>query len=677
MTTRPFTVGIIQDAASSDAAANVDGAVARVREAAARGAQIICLKELFNAPYFCKSQKCERFDLAEPIPGPTTDAMQELAKELEVVLIVPIFERQARGVYRNSAAVIDADGSLLGVYRKMHIPRRSALQREVLLHAGRRGARRSHRRIGEVAKQASGFRVWNTRYANIGVLICWDQWYPEAARITACSAPTSCSIRRPSAGTRRRRRSSARRRWTRGARSSARTRSPTASSSRRRTASATRTSRAPTASSSSATRSSPIRSAASSPRRAREHGDARRQVRPELIEDTRRNWPFLRDRRIDAYAPILSGTRRESVGRDGELGRDAESASPTRDRSRIRHRCACPPSGSRTTPPGSPGRTTSRTGRASSRRSRGCTPRSCARSRSTSASRSSATTRPCARTRAAHARRARRHARTYRLHLVPNDRVWLRDSAPTVVHDERGEVVLVNWALQRLGEVRQLRARRRGRRARSSASPALPRIEPMRPDNGERLVLEGGGIETNGAGHDARDRGVAALRRAGAQSRARPRRLRAGLPRVPRHPRDDLARRGLRRRRHARPRRRHRALRRARRRSCSRTRRIRPTTRTTAARSTTCAGSSSPVRRRGALQVVTLPVPARRRHERRAAARELRELLHRQRRRARADVQRPERPRRAERARRAVSRTRTSSASTPSIWSGGSAPCTA
>src|SRR3954462_14701218 len=108
----PFTIGLIQDHATGDAAANVARAERLVREAAARGAQIICLKELFNAPYFCKSQQCERFDIAEPIPGPTTDVMQKIAAELGVVLIVPLFERQARGVYRNSAAIIDADGSL-------------------------------------------------------------------------------------------------------------------------------------------------------------------------------------------------------------------------------------------------------------------------------------------------------------------------------------------------------------------------------------------------------------------------------------------------------------------------------------------------------------------------------------------------------------------------------------
>src|SRR5437763_2431840 len=181
----PFTVGIIQDAASDDTAVTLAASVERVREAAARGAQIICLKELFNAPYFCKSQKCERFDIAEPIPGPTTDVMQKLAKELDVVLVVPLFEKQAKGVYRNSAAIIDADGSLLGVYRKMHIPDDPLFNEKYYFSPGDTAHDDRIDRIGEVAKQASGFRVWKTRYASIGVLICWDQWYPEAARITS------------------------------------------------------------------------------------------------------------------------------------------------------------------------------------------------------------------------------------------------------------------------------------------------------------------------------------------------------------------------------------------------------------------------------------------------------------------------------------------------------------
>src|SRR2546423_10197260 len=122
MRTEPFTVGIIQDAASDERQSTIDATIPRVREAARRGAQIVCLKELFNAPYFCKSASCDRFDIAEAIPGPTTETMAKVAAELGIVLIVPLFERQAKGVYRNSAAIIDADGSLLGVYRKMHIP---------------------------------------------------------------------------------------------------------------------------------------------------------------------------------------------------------------------------------------------------------------------------------------------------------------------------------------------------------------------------------------------------------------------------------------------------------------------------------------------------------------------------------------------------------------------------
>src|SRR5918992_5838895 len=117
-----FTIGIIQDHADADTERNLRRAERLIREAAGQGAQIVCLKELFNSLYFCKSQQCDRFDLAEPIPGPTTDAMQRLARELAVVIVVPIFERQAAGIYRNSAAIVDADGTLLGVYRKMHIP---------------------------------------------------------------------------------------------------------------------------------------------------------------------------------------------------------------------------------------------------------------------------------------------------------------------------------------------------------------------------------------------------------------------------------------------------------------------------------------------------------------------------------------------------------------------------
>src|SRR5215211_4646315 len=179
--TTAFTIGIIQDDAGSDVSENVRRAERLVREAASRGAQIICLKELYNSLYFCKSQQCDRFDLAEPIPGPSTEPMQRLARELAVVIIVPVFERQAAGLYRNSAAVIDADGSLLGVYRKMHIPDDPLFNEKYYFTPGD-GHFDYH---GERAGERAGFKVWKTRYATIGVLICWDQWYPEAARITA------------------------------------------------------------------------------------------------------------------------------------------------------------------------------------------------------------------------------------------------------------------------------------------------------------------------------------------------------------------------------------------------------------------------------------------------------------------------------------------------------------
>jgi N-carbamoylputrescine amidase len=302
----PFTVGIIQDDAANDTAKNVEAAVGRVREAAARGAQIICLKELFNAPYFCKSQQCERFDLAEPIPGPTTDIMQSLAKELGVVLIVPIFEKQARGVYRNSAAIIDADGSMLGVYRKMHIPDDPLFNEKYYFTPGDAATDDRGDRIGAVAKQASGFRVWKTRFANIGVLICWDQWYPEAARITSLLGadillyPTAIG-------------------W-----------HPSEKNEfGEAQVDAWRTAQRAHAIANGVFVASPNRvghedeegtdgieffghSFISDPfgRILTEAGTEPAVLVAEckrgLIEETRRNWPFLRDRRIDAYAPILN-----------------------------------------------------------------------------------------------------------------------------------------------------------------------------------------------------------------------------------------------------------------------------------------------------------------------------------------------------------------------------------
>jgi N-carbamoylputrescine amidase len=161
-------IGLVQSACSADPAQNVKKSLAAVERAAAQGAQIICTQELFRSQYFCQSEDHKYFQLAEPIPGPSTEAFQALARRKRVVVIASLFEKRAAGVYHNTAAIIDADGSLLGIYRKMHIPDDPLYYEKFYFTPG-----------------DLGFRAWQTRYARIGVLICWDQWYPEAARLTA------------------------------------------------------------------------------------------------------------------------------------------------------------------------------------------------------------------------------------------------------------------------------------------------------------------------------------------------------------------------------------------------------------------------------------------------------------------------------------------------------------
>ena len=158
----------IQTACSADPEANLQKTLALAERAAKHGAQIICTQELFRSQYFCQSEDHENFKLAEKIPGPSTDAFQKLAKKHKVVIIASLFEKRAAGVYHNTAAIIDADGSLLGIYRKMHIPDDPLFYEKFYFTPG-----------------DLGFRAWQTRYGKIGVLICWDQWYPEAARLTA------------------------------------------------------------------------------------------------------------------------------------------------------------------------------------------------------------------------------------------------------------------------------------------------------------------------------------------------------------------------------------------------------------------------------------------------------------------------------------------------------------
>ncbi len=307
MTSAPFRVGIIQDSASPDAKANLDASVARVREAAARGAQVICLKELFNAPYFCKSQKYERFDMAEPIPGPTTAVMQKLAAELGVVLIAPIFERQAAGVYRNSAAIIDADGSLLGVYRKMHIPDDPLFNEKYYFVPGDAAHDDRIDAIGEIAKQASGFRVWNTRFAKIGVLICWDQWYPEAARITSLLGadilfyPTAIGWHPAEKDEFGAAQVDA---WRTIQRSHAIANGVFVASPNRVGHEDDEPGTRGIEFFGNSFIADPFGRVLATA--GTEEAILIADCDPRLIDETRRNWPFLRDRRIDAYAPILS-----------------------------------------------------------------------------------------------------------------------------------------------------------------------------------------------------------------------------------------------------------------------------------------------------------------------------------------------------------------------------------
>ena len=161
-------VGLVQMSCTANKPDNLAKAILKVKEAAQKGAQIICLQELFTSLYFCDVEDYENFKLAEAIPGPSTDELSKVAAELNVVIIASLFEKRVAGVYHNTTAVIDADGSYLGKYRKMHIPDDPGFYEKFYFTPG-----------------DLGYKVFKTKFATIGVLICWDQWYPEAARITA------------------------------------------------------------------------------------------------------------------------------------------------------------------------------------------------------------------------------------------------------------------------------------------------------------------------------------------------------------------------------------------------------------------------------------------------------------------------------------------------------------
>lgn len=163
-----FRIGLVQMSCSTDAGENLAKAVERTRQAADKGAQIVCLQELFRSQYFCRQETAELFDLAETIPGPATETLGKIARELGVVIIASLFEKRARGLYHNTAVVLNPDGEIAGLYRKMHIPDDPLYFEKFYFTPG-----------------DLGFRNFDTPFGRIGVLVCWDQWYPEGARLTA------------------------------------------------------------------------------------------------------------------------------------------------------------------------------------------------------------------------------------------------------------------------------------------------------------------------------------------------------------------------------------------------------------------------------------------------------------------------------------------------------------
>jgi N-carbamoylputrescine amidase len=283
---KKFKVGLIQMACSTNLDENLAKAGTLIRQAAERGAQIICVQELFRSQYFCQTENIATFDLAETIPGPTTEAFTKLARELEVVLVGSIFERRMAGVFHNTAFVIDADGTFLGSYRKMHIPDDPRFYEKYYFTPG-----------------DLGFRCFDTRYARIAPLVCWDQWYPEGARLAALGGaqilfyPTAIGFHESDAGEAGHQHNA----WETIQRSHAIANGVYVASVNR------------------VGHEGPEGdglqfwggSFVTDPqgRMLAKAGDSDEvlvvECDPERIEYVRRNWPFLRDRRIDAYGQIV------------------------------------------------------------------------------------------------------------------------------------------------------------------------------------------------------------------------------------------------------------------------------------------------------------------------------------------------------------------------------------
>ncbi len=287
-----FTIGLIQMTCSTDPRENLAKVEARIREAASRGAQIICTQELFRSQYFCREENADLFDLAEPIPGPTTESLAKLARSLGVVIIGSLFERRAAGIYHNTAVILDSDGSLLGKYRKMHIPDDPLYYEKFYFTPG-----------------DLGFQNFNTKFGRIGVLICWDQWYPEGARVASLGGanilfyPTAIG-------------------WhpTEKAESGAAQLDAWRTIQRAHSIANGVFVAAVNRTGYEGTPESGLEfwghSFVSDPfgRVLAEASADREEILivecdPKITEETRRNWPFLRDRRIDAYSPILERWR--------------------------------------------------------------------------------------------------------------------------------------------------------------------------------------------------------------------------------------------------------------------------------------------------------------------------------------------------------------------------------
>lgn len=290
-----YIVALVQMACSADPQTNLDRALDRIKKAASVGAKLVCLPELFRSQYFCQREDARFFDLAEPVPGATTEALAAAARENEVVIVAPVFERRAAGLYHNSLVVLDAGGETRGLYRKMHIPDDPAYYEKFYFTPG-----------------DLGFRAFDTRVGRIGALICWDQWYPEGARLTALRGaevlfyPTAIGWHPHEKG-----------QWGSTQRDAWRTiQRAHAIANGLYVAVVNRVGHERLAPQDGSSADSPgiefwgssfiadpfgiIVAEASVDQEEILLGE----IDPQRVEDTRRNWPFLRDRRVDAYAGL-------------------------------------------------------------------------------------------------------------------------------------------------------------------------------------------------------------------------------------------------------------------------------------------------------------------------------------------------------------------------------------